>query len=632
TAFNLAVPLFFALTVTGAYTLVYNLTEGVRKRRASGHLVSLPGLGVLPLLSSGEDRAPWRQWAWSPVGAGLTAGLFTAVVGNLDGMVQMVQNSWNRVVDGVPFAAFDFWRSSRMLPNLDNFDPNPLAFWVPAKLAEYSDVSFHITEFPFFTFLFADLHAHMMVIPFTLLVIGLGLNLVVGLKDGGWLWTIVSAMALALGLGALWVVNSWDFPTYLILTVGLLSLAVYFTDGTRTEKLALLTVLVVGVGALSILAFLPFHLNYETFNSGLDVSKWRTPVDRFLGIHGLFLFVIASFLLYQARGTFKGLVWGLRDNGPDSTVPGITWLRVCVAGGILAAAFFGAAGFWNVALLLVFLTLAGMVAWRIFASQDEDRPFEIVPLVLLGLALLIGIGVDLVRVEGDIGRMNTFFKYYLEIWVLLSIVSAYMLWHLGSSGFLRPSIGWRSGAWLVVLVVLIGSSLIYTALGSRARISDRFTDGPSTLDGAAYMSEALHQEQEQPLELKWDQEAIRWIQDNVEGSPVILEAHLVQYRWGARFANYTGLPTVIGWPWHQIQQRAAYSYAIQDRAEDVKEMYETTDEERALELLRKYRVKYVVVGDLERIVYGGEGLGKFENLARKVFENQGTAIYEGRWN
>ncbi|MCI0830539.1 MAG: hypothetical protein J4N67_10425, partial [Chloroflexi bacterium] len=353
---------------------------------------------------------------------------------------------------------------------------------------------------------------------------------------------------------------------------------------------------------------------------------------RFLGIHGLFLFVIASFLLYQARGTFKELVWGLRDNGPDSTVPGITWLRVCVAGGILAAVFFGAAGFWNVALLFVFLTLAGMVAWRIFASQDEDRPFEIVPLVLLGLALLIGIGVDLVRVEGDIGRMNTFFKYYLEIWVLLSIVSAYMLWHLGSSGFLRPSIGWRSGAWLVVLVVLIGSSLIYTALGSRARISDRFTDGPSTLDGAAYMSEALHQEQEQPLELKWDQEAIRWIQDNVEGSPVILEAHLVQYRWGARFANYTGLPTVIGWPWHQIQQRAAYSYAIQDRAEDVKEMYETTDEERALELLRKYRVKYVVVGDLERIVYGGEGLGKFENLARKVFENQGTAIYEGRWN
>jgi uncharacterized membrane protein len=307
-------------------------------------------------------------------------------------------------------------------------------------------------------------------------------------------------------------------------------------------------------------------------------------------------------------------------------------MRVCVAVGVLAAVFFVAAGFWTITLLLVFLTLAGLVAWRVFASKSEERPYEIVPLVLLGLALFIGIGVDLVRVEGDIGRMNTLFKYYLEIWVLLSIVSAYMLWHLGASGFLRPNLGLRSGVWMVVLVVLIGSSLIYTALGSRARISDRFTDGPSTLDGTAYMAAAVHQEQEQPFELKWDQEAIEWVQDNVKGSPVILEAHLSQYRWGARFANYTGLPTVIGWPWHQIQQRTAYSYAITDRAQDVREMYETTNEKRALDLLRRYQVKYVVVGDLERITYSGNGLEKFEPLGQKVFENQGTAIYEARWN
>jgi YYY domain-containing protein len=412
----------------------------------------------------------------------------------------------------------------------------------------------------------------------------------------------------------------------------LLGLAVYFTEGSRTDKLALLGVLTLGVVVVSILAFLPFHLTYETFNSGLDISKWRTPVDRFLGIHGLFLFVIASFLLYQTRDTLNELVRSVRGLDPETIIPGFDWLRVGVAAGIVAAVFIGAAGFWNITLLVVFLILAGMVAWKIFASQNEERPFEIVPLALLGLALFIGIGVDLVRVEGDIGRMNTFFKYYLEIWVLLSIVSAYMLWHLGASGFLRPNLGLRSGVWMVVLVVLIGSSLIYTALGSRARISDRFTDGPSTLDGTAYMAEALHHEQEQPLELKWDKEAITWVQDNVVGSPVILEAHLSQYRWGARFANYTGLPTVIGWPWHQIQQRTDYTFAVLDRAEDVREMYETTDEDRALSLLRQYRVKYVVVGDLERITYPGDGLGKFESMGRKVFENQGTAIYEARWN
>ena len=103
-----------------------------------------------------------------------------------------------------------------------------------------------------------------------------------------------------------------------------------------------------------------------------------------------------------------------------------------------------------------------------------------------------------------------------------------------------------------------------------------------------------------------------------------------QYRWGARIANYTGLPTVLGWPWHQIQQRTAYSSTIQERARDVREMYETIDVERTLELLRQYRVKYVVIGDLERITYPGEGLRKFDELAKKVFDNQGTAIYEAR--
>ncbi len=633
TAFNLAVPMFFALTLTGAYTLVYNLAEGVRQRRAASHVITLPGIGALPLrLPFNEDRALWRQWAWSPVGAGVTAGLFTAVAGNLDGMVQMVQNTWGRVAGGVPFPAFDFWRSSRMLPNLENMDPNLLAFWVPERLPGFTDVSFHITEFPFFTFLFADLHAHMMAIPFTLLVIGLGLNLVVGLKDGGWVWTIVSAAALALGLGSLWVVNSWDFPSYAILTVGLLAVAVYLSDGTAVERLALLAVLAVGVLAVSILAFLPFHQAYETFNSGLDVSLWRTPVDRFIGIHGLFLFVIASFLLYQARATLRELFWSIRLRGFVSTVPGMHWLRLCVAFGLLSAVFFGAAGYWTVVLLIIFLTLAGMVAWRIFASKDDERPFTIMPLVLLVMALFIGIGVDLVRVEGDIGRMNTLFKYYLEIWVLLSIVSAYMLWHLGASGFLRPNLGWRSGAWMVVLAALIVSSLIYTALGSRARLSDRFTDGPSTLDGTAYMAAASHQERGQSIELKWDLEAIEWLQDNVKGSPVVLEAHLEQYRWGARIASYTGLPTVLGWPWHQTQQRMAYSSTVQERAGDVREMYETTDVGRALELLRQYRVKYVVVGDLERIIYAADGLRKFQNLGQKVFENQGTAIYKARWN
>ena len=80
----------------------------------------------------------------------------------------------------------------------------------------------------------------------------------------------------------------------------------------------------------------------------------------------------------------------------------------------------------------------------------------------------------------------------------------------------------------------------------------------------------------QQYDLKWDLEAIRWLLDNVVGSPVILEGHAPEYRWGARYSINTGLPTVLGWNWHQRQQRAAADdQEVWDRANDVATIYNT---------------------------------------------------------
>jgi YYY domain-containing protein len=586
----------------------------------------------------------------------LTAGLFVSVIGNLDGIVQIAQGIWYKylvcrgLIGGLflslvencrTFPDFDFWRSSRMIPPMDNFDPSPLAFWVPEKIAGSPDVSWHITEFPFFTFLFADLHPHLMVMPFTLLVIGLGLAMVVGLRQSGLVWKWATSAGLAVTLGALWVINSWDYPSYVLLTVAILGLAVYFSPGRAPRRLAILAVLVVGVLALSVVAFYPFHQFYETFQTGLEPTRWRTPLHRYLGIHGLFLFVALTYLVHQTRQTLihvgRGLASELSRFADNTQGLGIfsrsiSWPRTACAVGLLLAVYLAAAEFWTAALLMGVLVLAGVAVRDVLRSREIGGPFAILPLLLLGMGLAISVGVDLVRLEGDIGRMNTQFKYYLEVWVLFSLAVAYMLWYLGSQARSQDGPNWRRRTWMAVLAVLVGSSLIYTVMGTQDRVADRFNDGLFTLDGTAYMEQAVHRELEQPVNLKWDLEAIQWLQNNVAGSPVVLEAHNDQYHWAGRIATYTGLPTVLGWPWHQIQQRMDYDYTVRDRAARVKEIYETSDLERARFLLNKYNVEYVVVGELERIYYSPQGIKKFEELAEsqlveRVYRNEGVSIY-----
>ena len=622
TAFNLAVPLFFALTLTGAFSVGYNLAAGVK---AAGTRRRWPVPASGPAGGGTERFLP-------PVLCGLASALFVAVIANIDGLIQYVQGFWNVAVRGEAWGGFDFWRSSRMIPPLDSFEPSSLAFWMPDYIPGDAGSSWHITEFPFFTFLFADLHAHMMVIPFTVLALGIGLAVVAGLRNGGLVWTAIAAAAMALALGSLWAINSWDYPSYVILVLALTGAAVVFTRRAPKAKLLLFAGLGAGILVLSLLSFWPFHQHYETFNNGLDPSRWRTPVDRFLAIHGLFLFVIVTFLVARTWSDLKAL---FRSSWSSEELPrSMEWLKLTVALMALVGVAFAVLGYWNAVLVLAIMALLAVYGWRILSSPEPARPYEAVVVAVVGMAGLIVIGVDFVTVEGDIGRMNTLFKYYLEVWVFLAIAAAYALWRLAS--FWRDRLHLRRPgpviAWVAVLAVLLASSLIYTFMGTRDRLDDRFEDLPPTLDGTAYMTSAVHWERDEFFPLRWDMEAIRWMQDNVEGSPVVLEAHMEQYRWGSRFANYTGLPTVIGWPWHQTQQRFDYRDRIGERARHVTQIYETGSVDTAVELMRRYGVSYVVVGDLERLNYGEGGLGKFEEMERagllsKAYSNGKTSIF-----
>ena len=187
-------------------------------------------------------------------------------------------------------------------------------------------------------------------------------------------------------------------------------------------------------------------------------------------------------------------------------------------------------------------------------------------------------------------------------------------------------------------MVLCG--LLFTMTGASAKIRDRYTENDShSLDGMTYMLRATYDEHNintdttMTMQLEQDYQAIRWMQDHVAGSPVIVEGSVTEYKWGGRYAINTGLPAVVGWNWHQRQQRAAAnSEWVQQRVNEVNTFYSTADINATVEFLRKYNVEYIIVGQMEKAIYPTASLDKFEAYSgvywTPVYTYKDTTIYE----
>jgi len=214
--------------------------------------------------------------------------------------------------------------------------------------------------------------------------------------------------------------------------------------------------------------------------------------------------------------------------------------------------------------------------------------------------------------------MNTIFKLYYQAWVLLAIVSAYSLYYFAARlrgvGMGRQLARY---AWWGILVVLVACSLIYPVAATWSK-SGAFVGSPA-LNGLAFV------ERTNPAEY----EAIRWLDENVDGSLIVVEATGGEYSEYGRVAARTGLPTLLGWAGHEVQWRGT-DRDFRGRAEEIDQIYQSKDRAKVDSLLEKYSVTYVYVGHLERAKYGqeaGEHLATFMDVA---FENEGVTIYQVR--
>lgn len=579
-AYNLVLPTLFATAAMAAYTIGVNLVARLGK--------------AYPAVRSVSPRL-----------AGVAAALALVVLGNL-GTVRLiygaVQEVGARASEGQLPGLLEAGLGLTRVITLQ--EPLPIAlhhwYWDPSRaISTPSGEVGVITEFPFFTFLYADLHAHMIALPLTVLALAWSVSWVLAAKDEqgvGWTRWLAAIGLGALALGVLGPTNAWDYPVYW--TLG--GVAAIAAPIVRRRKLDLRAALegLLTVAALLGLAYLMFQPYRAWYGAGYRQAElWEgshTPLMDYLTVYGLFLVVLIPWLAWETRewmaATPLSALNRLRSR--------VNWLLLALLLGIFGVAYLTVDGVGITPLVAL------LVAWSGTLMLRPDQPMEKrIVLFLVGTGAAISLMVELVRLAGDVGRMNTVFKFYLQVWTLFSIGSAAALaWLLADLPV------WGDGArrlWSAVFAAALVGAALYPVTATLAKVNDRMSDqAPLSLDGMAFMTTAQYNDLGENIPLEGDYHAIRWMQDNVQGSPVIVEAQIPEYRWGSRYAIYTGLPAVLGWNFHQRQQRAAVGdLDVSQRAMAVSEFYLTPSPAEALDFLQRYDVQYVIVGELERLYY-----------------------------
>ncbi len=584
TAYNLIIPTLFSLLALGAYSVAYNLVAA-SKRSLKNWRISSPRL------------------------AGISAAIILVVLGNL-GTARMFYEGFKQMgttpgtetrtfVVGATQAARGvgeyLTRSDQMPYPLDQW------YWNPSRVITPGEgEAGPITEFPFFTFLYGDLHAHMINRPITILALAWGIAwLFSAEKRKSRRWIDVAAALVVGGVvyGALRPTNTWDFPVYWVLGVAALLYAVWLRYRKLGWKQILEAVLsVAALIGLAQLLYQPYHISYGQGYVSADLWEGSlTPIMDYLTVHGLFLFVLISWMTLETRA------W--MEETPLTALMRFKPYMGLIGAGVLL--FFAGVGLMLGLGYAVVLFVIPMGIWSvILLFRPGMRVGKQAALVMVGVGLALTFGVEIIVIRGDISRMNTVFKFYLEVWELFSLATgAAIAWLIADLPLWKPN---TRRVWGLLLGILVFAAALYPLLASIAKIKDRMApSAPATLDGMEFMPYVTNYgEVGEQIDFGEDYDAILWMQENIEGSPVIVEANVPEYRWGSRITNYTGLPAVLGWRWHQTQQRiSAVNHGVDTRLFDITNFYLTQSVDEALEFLAAYNVKYIIVGGLERAYY-----------------------------
>ncbi len=463
----------------------------------------------------------------------------------------------------------------RWLPLLVLFVPNPSFFYQIAQGKALNTVlwdstrtiSNTINEYPFFSFIWGDVHAHVVSLFNQVFLIFL---LLFAYKQWEFLeyrakWLV--SILCALSLGSMPLFNTWDVLIYAPITLVFVALVIRKArmNGSGISSWWQL----VTVPPLAILYYLPFYLQLKTNTGGISIVHTPSNPFEFLLVNGLFIFIFLAFL----------------------------WRDILRRPYLLLAVIpFVLTGYIATAIALIPLIY--------FIGRKPHDPEDI----LAGIGLIILVFCEIFYLKDNMGdiyfRMNTVFKCYLPAWIILGSAVCLMAGNYLSGVKGIPVISTRNTR--IVTVIVVGTLFVLPFA-----IPFTMNYGTGTLDGLAYLNDSH----------PGDAGAITYLR-TLQSDERIVEAEGGDYTYYSRVSSFTGIPAVIGMPFHEYMWRGDDTGWYSSRLADIQSIYEKP--ETTSQLMKKYNATLLYVGDAERERYT---VNISQKGLEKIYSADGTEIY-----
>ncbi len=274
---------------------------------------------------------------------------------------------------------------------------------------------------------------------------------------------------------------------------------------------------------------------------------------------------------------------------------------------------------WGGFLIIFFIFTAG--ALKKFIKIKENLSVFLFAVFLATSGLLIIAGVEFLFIKDiffnsnyNYFRANTVFKFYYASWILWGIAATIFTYLIVVEHKVITKVNLLITRIILLFVFIILT--IYSLRGIRDYYPVNFKIS-STLSGINYIKNNY----------AGDYYAIKFINENIKGTPIILEAVGDAYTYFARISAYTGLPTVIGWPTHEWQWRNDSAIPF-TRKSEVEKAYNSNNISDLKEFLNKYKVEYIYIGQKEFDTYKNIDISIFKDNFIEIYNNLNTYIFK----